>query len=263
MAEGLEKVVRAGQLIGDAKSVEGGAIPYAVVPNDATVEDLEHLLPSPVRARGDVQAKSAETLAAYIVRLKTDATALFADQQAFKIVGIIDYHAPDAPAFREHRVSYSAPRSLEWATWRGASGKKMTQADFAQFIEDNVVDIRSPVGADVLEVSRSLQAKKKVEFGSAIRLADGAQQFSYSETVDGSTAKGSIKVPEEFTLGIPVFFGGDLYEVKARLRYRIQEGQLALWFDLYRPEHIEKDAFEAVCDHVSKATEIDVWQAVP
>lgn len=263
MAGGMDEVVRAGQLIGDAKTAPGGAIPYALVPEGAAVQDLERLLAAPVRARAAVTAKSAETLSAYIVQFKTDATAIFADQERFSIVGIIDYHAPSQPAFREHRVSYAAPRSLEWATWRTCSGKKMSQAEFAQFIEDNVVDIRTPAGADVLEVSRSLQAKKKVEFGSAIRLADGAQQFTYSETVDGSTAKGTIKVPEEFTLGIPVFFGGALYEVTARLRYRISEGVLVLWYELYRPEHIEKDAFEAVCDQVNKDTGVAVWQGVP
>lgn len=263
MADGMGEIVRAGQLIGDAKTVDGGVIPYAVVPDAAKVEDLERLLPTPARARASVTAKSAETLAAYIVRFRTEATAIFADQQKFEIVGIIDYHTPDAPAFREHRVSYAAPRSLEWATWRTASGRKMSQADFAQFIEDNVVDIRSPAGADVLEVARDLQAKKAVSFSSAIRLSDGSQEFTYNETVQGTTAKGKLKVPEEFTLGIPVFFGGELYEVKARLRYRIEGGVLHLWYELYRPEHIEKDAFEAVCEQVNEATEIAVWQGVP
>lgn len=261
MAEDLKAVLDAGAGIGEPKTAGIGQ--YAVVPDGWAVESLEAYLDKPIRAKAEVTAKSAETFSAYVVRFKTDATAIFADQQNFKVVGIIDYHAPEAPAFREHRVSYAAPRSLEWTTWRTSSGKKMSQADFAQFIEDNVVDIRAPAGADVLEVSRNLQAKKKVEFGSAIRLADGAQQFSYSETVDGSTAKGSIKVPEEFVLGIPVFFGGELYEVRARLRYRITEGQLALWYDLYRPEHIEKDAFEAVCDGIAEATKIGVWQGVP
>jgi uncharacterized protein YfdQ (DUF2303 family) len=261
MAEDLKAVLDAGSALGTPKTV--GAGQYAVVPGGWCIEDLDGYLERPRRAEADVAAKSAETFSAYLLRFKTDATAVFADQQAFKVVGIIDYHAPDAPAFRKHRVSYAAPRSLEWATWRASSGKKMPQADFAQFIEDNVVDIRTPAGADMLEVSRNLQAKKKVEFGSAIRLADGAQQFSYSETVDGSTAKGTIKVPEVFVLGIPVFFGGELYEVTARLRYRITEGQLALWYELYRPEHIEKDAFEGVCDDINKATELAIWQGAP
>lgn len=261
--DGLEAVIFAGQALGEPKAVPGGVIPYAVIPDGAKVEDLERLLPAPARAQANVTAKSAETFAAYVNRFKVKATVIFADQEKFTLVGIIDYHSAASPAFREHRVSYGAPRSLEWNTWRTASGKRMAQADFAQFIEDNVVDIRDPAGAEVLEVSRSLQAKKSVEFASAIRLSDGAQQFTYNESVDGSTAKGTIKVPEEFTLGIPVFFGGALYEVRARLRYRIEGGKLQLWYELYRPEHIEKDAFEKVCAEVTAATSIEAWQGIP
>lgn len=263
MAEGMEAVVLAGQAIGDAKQAPAGVIPYAVIPEGSKVEDLERLLPVPARTRAAVTAKSAETFAAYVKAFALPATVVFGDQERFQLVGIIDYHAKDAPAFREHRVTYSAPRSLEWKTWRGSNGKTMAQADFARFIEDNVVDIRDPAGAEVLEVSRGLQAKKSVEFASAIRLADGSQQFTYAETIAGTTSKGTMQVPEEFTLGIPVFLGGPLYEVRARLRYRIDGGKLQLWYDLYRPEHIERDAFGTICADITASTGIAVWEGMP
>lgn len=256
----FQAILNAGGSLGEAKAVNGGAVPYAVIPEGAAVEDLERLLPAPVRARAEVTAKSEATFSAYVNRFKGENTSIFADQQAFSLVGVIDYHGPTAAAWCDHRVSYSAPRSLEWQTWRTSSGKRMAQPDFAQFIEDNVVDIRSPAGADVLEVARSLQAKKAVEFVSAIRLADGSQQFTYNETVDGSAAKGTLKIPEEFKLGIPVFFGGESYEVTARLRYRIAEGKLQMWYELYRPEHIEQDAFGHVCAGVAEATAITIWE---
>lgn len=257
-----EPIIRAGQLIGDAKSPAGGA-PYAVIPSDSKLEPLEGLLPTPIRHRATVTANDVPTVIAYFNRFKSGASALFADQPKFTIVGILDYHAPETPAFREHRLSYAAPRSLEWLTWRAQSGKRMDQETFAQFIEDNVVDIREPAGADVLEVARNLQSKKKVEFSSAIRLADGQQQFSYQEAIDGSTAKGQIKIPDTFKLGIPVFLGGDMYEVTARLRYRIESGKLGLWYELYRPEHIEIDAFSQVVTKVADGTATPVWAGVP
>lgn len=252
----------AGQNAGPPKSVGDGM--YAVVPEGSTIEDLERFLDVPIRARGSVTAKTEETFSAYVNRYKSlQKTVVFADQEKFALVGVVDYHAADEPGHREHRVTYTAPRSLEWTTWRGQNGKKMGQGEFAQFIEDNMVDIRDPAGAEVLEVSRGLQAKSKVEFASAIRLADGSQQFTYNEEIAGTTAKGTMKVPEEFTLGIPVFFGGSLYEVRARLRYRIDQGKLALWYELYRPEYIERDAFEAIVGNVATATGIDVWHGVP
>lgn len=266
MAEDYQAIIDAGQNLGQPKAAGDGL--YAVIPEGSTVEDLERFLDAPIRARATVTAKTAETFSAYVNRFKilggaAPKTAVFADQEKFTLVGIIDYHGFGEPAFREHRVSYTAPRSLEWQTWKGKNGQTMSQTDFARFIEDNVVDIRSPAGAEVLEVSRGLQAKSSVEFASAIRLSDGSQQFTYAETIDGSTAKGTMKVPEEFTLGIPVFFGGQAYSVVARLRYRIKEGKLVLWYDLYRPEYIEKDAFEQIVADVGEKTGIEIWHGVP
>jgi uncharacterized protein YfdQ (DUF2303 family) len=259
----FDAILKAGQELGGAKIPADGGSPYAVMPEGSCIADLEQYLVTPKRARGNVVAHQTATFVGYFNHFKADASVIFADQEQFRIVGIIDYHAADKPAFGEHRVTYTTPRSKEWQAWRGASGRKMSQTDFAQFIEDNVVDIRTPAGADVLEVSRSLQAKKSVDFNSSIRLADGSQQFTYNETVDGATAKGTIKVPDEFTLGIPVFFGGALYEVRARLRYRIDSGKLWLWYDLYRPEHIEQDAFEHVVTDIADKSATEVWMGKP
>lgn len=256
----FDVIIKAGSAIGEPKTIGEGR--YAVVPEGYETEDLEKYLAAPLRARGTVTAHTVPTFTDYFNRFKTAESAIFADQDKARVVGVLDYHGPGKPAFREHSVAYTAPKSKEWQTWRAADGKKMQQADFAVFIENNVIDIRQPTGADVLEVSRSLQATKNVTFNSAIRLADGSQQLTYSETVDGSTKQNNVKVPETFILGVPVYFGGILYEVTARLRYRIHEGKLLMWFDLFRPEHIEQDAFAQVVEEVAKGTTSTVWMGV-
>ena len=261
--DGLGEVIKAGQLIGEPRTIPDGLAPFVVVPENCKVEHLEVLLPAPVRARAGVTAKSVETFCEYFNRFQEERSVIFADPTASVIVGIIDYHAVGVAGWCYHRVAYHAPRSMEWQTWTGKNKSPMIQADFAQFIEDNLVDIRQPAGADMLEISRSLQAKKSVDFASSIRLSDGQQEFTYNETIAGATSKGKLKVPEEFTLGIPVLLGGPAYEVRARLRYRISDGKLSLWYDLYRPEHIEKDAFDAVCAAICTATRVDVWQGTP
>ncbi len=188
---------------------------------------------------------------------------IFADLAQFMVLGILDYHKPEDPSWCEHRITYTAPRSPEWATWTGRNAKPMGQSDFAQFIEDNIVDIRTPPGAEMLEISRNLQAKKQVAFSSAIRLADGSQEFTYAEEVQGSSSKGKFAIPEKFTLGIPVFRGDQPYEVTARLRYRIDGGKLQLWYDLYRHKEIEKDAFDAIVGLIAEETAVEIWQGTP
>ena len=251
---------------------DGGA--FVVVPEGYKVEDMERFLAAPARARGMVRCEIPEAFVDYYNRF-CDATAslVFAYTANFRVMGILDYHRPaidsgevGAPAragFGDHRVIYEAPRSDEWKIWTGANGTPMPQGEFARFIEDNVKDIREPDGADVLEVARQLEVKKKVEFASAIRLTDGSREFTYNEDAEGSTRRGQLTVPEEFKLGIPVFLGGELYEVLARLRYRIDGGQLALWYDLLRPHEIERDVFGTLVEKIAAGVKTDVLMATP
>ena len=238
---------------------------FVVVPDGYKVEDIEKFLVAPARARGTITAETPEAFIAYYNRfVDEDASLVFARTEDFNVTGIIDWHAPgDQAAFAEHRVVYEAPRSDEWQIWTGMNGKPMPQADFSRFIEDNVKDIREPDGADVLEVARQLEVKKKVEFASAERLSDGQREFTYNEEVEGSTRRGQMRIPEEFKLGIPVFIGGELYEVIARLRYRIDGGQLRLWYDLYRPHEIERDAFGVVVEKIDGEVNTPVLMAAP
>ena len=268
MADDFKSVIETAQQAGAPHSVAGSD--YALVPSGTRVEDLERFQASPRRVRENLSLHRIDTFCAYFMAYRRpepsedgdQVSVVFADQTAFTMKAIFDYHGND-PAWGDHTATYASPRSLEWATWRGMSAKLMEQAAFAQFIEDNIVDIREPPGADMLEIARQFEAKSSVQFGSHLRLDNGQRQFSYSETIQGSAAKGTIKVPERFKLGIPVFLGGTVYEVIARLRYRINEGNLKIGYELYRSEQIERDAFQQVVQALEAATATTVWFGTP
>ena len=137
----------------------------------------------------------------------------------------------------------------------------MSQEQFAHFIEQNLVDIVEPVSAEMLEISRSLIAKKSASFSSAIRLSDGSHQFSYDEDIKGSTKSGNLAVPETFKIGIPVFLNGTGYAIEARLRYRIKEQSLEMWYELIRPHDVFEDAFNAIHAEISKETGMELIAA--
>lgn len=267
----------AGAALAPPQIIDAG-VPYTVIPDGYHVEDLEAFADRPARVKAEVVCETTEAFVAYFNRFVSPAAStIFASTAEFVLEGVIDWHkpassplaageddretAPLMPAFADHRVIYRAPRADEWTVWTGANKTQMTQEVFAQFIEDNLADIREPAGADILEIANRLEAQKKVEFVSAQRLTDGAREFTYNETVEGSTRKGTMKIPETFTLGIPVFFGGDLYQVTARLRYRIGSGQLMLWYDLLNPQRIEQDAFEKIVDTVDQQVDAQVLRA--
>lgn len=243
----------------DAHFIGEGGVPYTVVPNGFAVKSLEHLMASPARKRALVTVRDTESLLGYLRAHDEQRTAIFANDDALCVLAIVDYHGPAGPGFAEHVVELKLERRPEWKTWLEANKRAMNQATFAQFVEDNLPDIAAPVGAVVLEVVRTLEARKKVNFLSAVRLQDGNREFTYEEQTDASAAKGTLKVPEVFTLGLQPFRGAAKYRLDARLRFRIEDGgKLTLWYDLVRPHLVLEGAFADVVKEIAAATSLEV-----
>jgi uncharacterized protein YfdQ (DUF2303 family) len=251
----------AGANLAQPRQVEGH--PYILIPAGAALQDAESYLPAPLRKRGTVVLNDVDSFVGYVNAEKTAATRLYGQYQPPGFVAVLNDHGAD-PAWKDYRASYSCPLSIEWKTWAEKSGRQMNQADFAAFIENNLPDIANPPAADMLEISRSLEAKKKVSFASGIRLSNGQNELTYEEQISGTAAKGKLQVPEEFTIGIPVLEGGIRYAVTARLRYRIGDGgTLAMWYELIRPHKILEDAVSAVWAEVRDKTALPVFNGKP
>lgn len=255
--QNTKTLLAAGAALSPARSIATdkgvSSAPYVLVPDGYKVESLERLLPAPMQTRANVALQDADSFCLYWRQFKRPESVLFADPNKRTLCAVFDYHTSEEPSWCKHTATLHCELSQEWIEWSKHSGNRKTQIEFAQFIESNLVDIVKPDSAKVLEASRSLQAKKNLRFSSSVRLEDGERQFSFEEETKGTTAKGSMRFPETLTLGIPVFLGGPMYEVLARLRYRItEENGLILWYDLHRPSHIVDDAFSVLRKDVEK-----------
>lgn len=238
-------------------AMNGETDQFRIVPDGYKLEDLELFDDNPRRIRQKVLTHTARSFCKYVKEFKTETTVIFANKSAQAFEAHLEYHdsVEQTASWNGHKVTYTCPIDLRWKTWTGSDGKSMSQVEFARFIENNLPDIVSPSGSDMLTISKALQAKKSVDFKSDQRLSNGDIQFTYNETTTATSGAGSLEVPEEFTLGIPVYEGGQAYEVKARLRYRINEGKLSMWYELIRPERMQEDAFQNVMDEITKATD--------
>ena len=106
----------------------------------------------------------------------------------------------------------------------------------------------------------NLQSKKKVAFESGVRLQDGSNQLVYAEEIE-TKGRGTMLVPSEFSIGLPIFLNGEAYKVRALLRYRINEGTIAFIVKLHRRAFLEQTAFNDVCEKVAKETALNVLNA--
>lgn len=253
-----QTAIEAGLALGQPRIV--GDTPVMLVPVGTTVLDLEKHLPAPTRKRGNVTLRTVDSFVRYVLMEKADATRIYASVADARFTAVFnDHHS--TPGWRDYRAGYSCPASVEWETWKASDGKRMNQEEFAQFIEDNVPDVVQPPAAEMLEISRTLEAKKKVNFASGLRLSNGQNELTYEESISGTAGKGKFVVPEEFVIGIPVFEGGQRYAVTARLRYRIAEGgRLSMWYELVRPHKILEDAVTKVLEEITVKTGVPVLE---
>ena len=249
-------ILVAGMKIGADAIKEVAGVPVLVIPDDFKVErfpDLEEKQKKPERVKETVTTETPQSFIDYFNHFANDTSVVFCDIDNANFTGIIDYHKGADPAWCNHKVTFKCKKTEEWASWLSMNNKKMSQLDFAYFIENNLEEIVTPDGATMLEIATSLKAKTKTTFQSGMLLANGQTQLQYIEEIDGSAGtKGEIKIPETIDIGLHLFEGGEPYRLQARFRYRINEGNLSMWYDLIRPQKTHRAAVEDVYKAINK-----------
>ncbi len=223
---------------------------FLVTPKDCDAREVTDPLSlplwEPTLTRQAVTLQTLDSLVDYCNRYKGENTVLFADIDANSIVAVIDYHAPEKAAHAAHRGSLKLAFSTEWTEWSRISGRLMEQLEFARFIEENGADVAAPIGAELLECVRDLQAHRKVNFIKAVRTSSENENFEWSEETEAKSRKGGIEVPTKFQLSIPVYFGEPDADLFAFLRWKLGDGNLTLGIQLHRVEHVRQAIFKQI-----------------
>lgn len=243
---------------------QAGAEPHGLEPNLYSVVvpaggqqkllDTQQFAPRPRRKTGTVKTHDANAFTTYVTKHGLTSTEIWADEENARVVAVINAHdvsddlADEGdPGWGDHRALLSVRKSDAWNAWLAKDGKWMRQDEFAEHIEDRAIDIAKPTGADVLELAQSITATVGVSFESSKRLSNGERQLEYKETIDAKAGnRGRLEIPEIIELGLIPFQGAPAYKVKARFRYRINGGNLALSYALERPEDVLRTAFADV-----------------
>lgn len=245
----------------EPEAVDPTQLYSVVVPAGAEsrVLDLEPHLPQPRRARGTVRLQRVQDLERYIERHDDlDQTTIWVDADQHKVVAVLNDHARSDAQWGDHRAELTLKRTDAWEHWLRLDGKLIGQEDFAEHIEDGLLDIVTPDGATMLEVAQSIQGTKSAEFKGARRLQDGNIGVEWvEETTATAGQRGDLEIPERFVLALAPFEGEDAYKVEARLRYRVRAGDLLLGYRLNRPGDVLRDAVDQVRDRLGQRFQIE------
>ncbi|MGW1661022.1 DUF2303 family protein [Streptomyces microflavus] len=203
----------------------------------------------PARKSGTTVVRDVDSFLAYFDKHGDFASEVYADVETRTITAVLDAHETEAPRWGGHRLELRLRPTSAWRAWTSMDGQLVSQGQFAEFVEDNLVDLVEPTAATMLELAESFEVTTSAEFQSSQRLESGARKFSYIEEQTGKAGhKGEITIPATLTLALRPFEGTEPYKVIARFRYRLdrQKGELRLGFKIERPEDTLAAAFEDI-----------------
>lgn len=240
--ESVNEIVKLAQAAKAAFSV--GDTPCVLVPSDYKIHEFPHLRELPKRIAADPNLHSMGSFLQYWAKFQELDSVVFFDRSKATFYAIFDYHS-EIPGWCTNRAHYTCPLSPQWEAWVKNSGKGMSQTEFAYHIEANLPDIVSPSGAEMLEIALSLEGTTTAAWKRAQRLDNGTVQFQFMEEIKGSAGReGQLAIPASFSIGIPVFRGGDAYQIEVAFRYRIRDAQLSLSYELVRQARIQEAAMD-------------------
>lgn len=267
----LQAVVDAGLASAGPQPIGDDDRYYVVTPPrgaEATVIDLEQhrewTRVRPRRAAGTFTVHDAESFVAYLRRHDTAEAEVWADLGRQRLTAVLNAHgrtdpppgdsadppradgpeADESAGWQDHRLELDLRTTPEWVAWTALDGQLSDQATLAEHIEDHVDTIIDPPGATMLELVQHFHATTGVVFQSSKALSSGERQLTYREDVQASAGKsGQLTIPGTFDLALAPFDGLDPYKVRARFRYRMNGGHLAIGYVLNRPDDVLRAAF--------------------
>lgn len=234
------------------QTVEGH--PFVVLADGQTTDSLEAFLPRPLRRKAEVHFAETLSFAQYVNRFATPSLLVTADPDTHSAAAVLDYHEDGptgAPSWRDHKATLKLKLAPEWQTWTGSDKRQFGQVEFAEFLEQNLIDIAEPDAAKLQEAVLKMQVNRSVRVSSATSLETGEIAFTYEDLENKS--KGTAKLPRKLVLGLPVYKHGARYRIDARLSYRLNDGKLTFFYVLQRPEKIAEAAFDGVLAELTTA----------
>lgn len=218
----------------------------------------------PINPAGTLTLLTPGSFAKAIDDHNDERTKVFADNEKSEIIAVFDFLQTGGRAksetdsrangwgqlravigFAESRKLKEWRKTLEW----------MTQAEFANFIEDHLEDVLTPSGQELLSIATDLEASSTGGFKGKVNLDNGSVRLSYQDEVETT-----VEIPRNLTLGIPLFEHGDRYKLGARLRFVIQGGSVKFRLLFTNLQDAKEQEFERIVQEIEEKTSQPIYR---
>lgn len=264
----IAAAIEAGTMLACVQNIkrDKGERTCVVVKDGYNIEKIDNNLSRPERKTGRKIFVSAKSFCNYVNKHKSsDETVIIADEDLGEIEAVINDHGKETPAWGDFRVLLKLGFSDQWKIWfencNLCREKLFGQVEFADFIEDNRADLKVGTFQDndgnevenlsALELSAlmtNLQVTSEEKFISKIDMVSGRMTMSYENE---ETGKGNVIIPKQIFLAIPVYRDGDLFQVKIRIRHRLQGGSARFFYIIDQIPLLKKTAFDKICKRIT------------
>ncbi len=288
----VETAIEAGVSLGEIKVIEEGKHEKTriMVPKGLKLFELETQT-GPAIKSGAKTFADTKSFCEYTNKHKVEGeTVILASENTGKIKVVFDDHGKETPRFGKFVAVLDLGFSSQFLVWLKGSynhaEKKHSQADFADFIEDNRTDllvgtakkegeeIKTITGLELTDMVNNLQLSSEVNLVSKRTPHNDEMQYSYE--VKDSGVKQSFTLPRSIFLAIPIYKRGDLFQVELRLRSSGRGGEPRFWYLIDKLDDLKEKAFDMICKRIKKGnagsesdeekqfegTEIEVWKGV-
>ncbi|MBC7844104.1 MAG: DUF2303 family protein [Gemmatimonadaceae bacterium] len=294
-AQAIIDAVRADGRLEVVDLLPGTGAPFAVaLPVGRQLQSIKPLmdeyLQAPERRRGTATMESVDAFCAHVNRFKAPETAVFVkgllDAEPV-FIAVYDYHPAgpnnDDAKFGRHRAIYACKPSPEWLAWTKISQveRGLDMGEFAYFLDEHIVDVYLKEGDEqlmkivaelelrlagasaLIAMSRNFAVNVGTKISDIRVLDSGEYAVKYDEQhSDGTGAP--IKVPNAFTIAIPVFAGAAPYVVLVRLSYRVVSGSVRWFIRLHRPDRVRLAAVDEIKATIDTAcANVPVFDGAP
>lgn len=253
-------------LILRAQAVSGkhDGTPFVVLDHNQRADSLEGLQTNPSRKRGTPVFTRADSFVEYVKEQALECSRLYVTSPTC-FVCVIDHHeSGNLAGWGQHRATLNLKASAEWTLWTQSNGKRMGQREFAQFIEDNSTEVESPTGAQLLELVRTIKATTNAEFSGQVEEKDGNFSVGFSMTTRTAAGqKGELELPTDFVLMLSHYEGGPAHSLPVRLRFSIEGGRLALWYEMVKVAKFQEQMLASIVSAIEEETEMTAWYGTP
>lgn len=253
---------------------------------------LDQYRTRPERKKGTSAMATIASFVDQVNRSKDADTIIFADvanRAAPRLIAVFDYNKAGPagePRFGEHRANYAFPVSEEWKAWTSGKLNEIGQADFAEFLENRIMDVLDPASISdpegkgvlaefcaqlgirlaspqaLMELSRGLTVHANHKVVQAVNLTTGEGQIAFGET-HTDAAGAPVKVSGGFAIAISVFLNGPAYKIPVRLRYKVKEGSVRWTLQPQRLNAVWDDAVTEAVNGVTTKTELTTLFGTP